>query len=255
MLAELHDLHVTLRGPGGTSIATYEPHAFVNWDRRVWNTYIARAGWTQGQADWGHGVLDGIPYIAIGGWGSSSIRTSDFDATFERYRNAPRLILDVRMNAGGNDSLAFDIAGRFTGRTVTSGYVQFRNGASHTDFGPLMPRTVSPRGAWQFSGQVTLLIGRQCASSNESFIEAMRQSTNVTLVGDRTAGASANPATFQLAGGWSYTVSRWIEYTADRRVIEDVGITPHVFVPASAADFAAGHDPVLDYALRLPPGA
>lgn len=253
MLGELHDLHVTLRGPGGSTQATYDPHAFINWDRRVWDTYVARAGWTQGQVDWGHGVLDGVPYIVIGGWGSSSIRSADFDAAFERYRNTPRLILDVRMNGGGDDSLAFEIAGRFTPRTFTSGYVKFRNGPGHADFGSLMPRMVSPRGSWQYAGQVTLLIGRGCASSNESFIAAMRQLANVTLVGDRTAGASGNPGTFPLAGGWSYTMSRWIEYTSDQQVIEDTGIAPRVLVPASAADFAAGRDPVLEYALQGSP--
>ena len=30
--------------------------------------YLARANWTQGQSDWGYGVLDGVPYIAISGW-------------------------------------------------------------------------------------------------------------------------------------------------------------------------------------------
>jgi len=160
MLGELHDVHVTLRNAAGASIATYQPDAFVNWNRRVWDQYVARANWTQGQIDWGHGVLDGVPYIVIGGWGASSIRSADFDAAFERYRTAPRLILDVRMNGGGNDALAFEIAGRFTPRTITAGYVKIKNGPGHADFGPLMPRTVTPRGSWQFAGQVTLLIGR-----------------------------------------------------------------------------------------------
>jgi Peptidase family S41 len=61
---------------------------------------------------------------------------------------------------------------------------------------------------------VLLLIGRFCASSNESFIAAMQQLPQVTLVGDTTGGATANPQTFMPGGGWSYTVSRWIEYTA-----------------------------------------
>jgi C-terminal processing protease CtpA/Prc len=77
----------------------------------------------------------------------------------------------------------------------------------------------------------------------------MRELPNVTLVGDRTGGASGNPATFPLAAGWAYTVSRWIAYTADNQVIEDVGISPREFVPASSADFAEGRDPVLDWAL------
>ncbi len=203
MLGNLHDLHVVLRDPAGAVIATYDPQPFVNWDRSVWLQYISRANWTQGQSDWGYGVLDGMPYMAIGGWNVTSIRAADFDAALERFRNAPLLILDVRMNAGGNDQLAFEIAARFAHSSVTTGYVRFRSGPSHADFGPAMPRVLSPRGAWQFNGNVRLLIGRRCASSNESFIAAMRQLPHVTLAGDRTAGSTANPGTFPLASGWS----------------------------------------------------
>ena len=250
MLGELHALHVVLRDPGGVPIPTYTPASFVNWDRSVWQQYTARSNWTQGQSDWGHGVLDGVPYITIGAWGAASIRSADFDAALERYRNAPLIILDVRMNPGGNDALAFEIAGRFTPSPVRTGYVKFRNGPSHSDFGSPIERTLNPRGAWQYTGSVLLLIGQRCASSNESFIEAMRQLSHVTLVGDRTAGATANPGTFPLANGWTYTVSRWIEYTADGRVIEDNGISPNVYVTTSAGDFAQGRDPVLDWALN-----
>jgi len=249
MLGNLHDIHVLLRDPAGAAFPTYVPQAFVNWDRTVWQQYIARANWQQGQSDWGYGVLDGVPYIAINSWGSGSIRTADFDAAFEQFRSAPRLILDVRANAGGNDSLALEVAGRFARSSVGAGYVRFRNGPAHSDFGPPQQRVLSPRGPWQYAGNVLLLIGRRCASSNETFISAMKELSNVTLAGDRTAGGSANPGTFPLANGWSYTVSRWIEYTADNQVIEDAGISPRVFVPATAADFMQGRDPVLDWAL------
>ena len=37
---------------------------------------------------------------------------------------------------------------------------------------------------------------------------------------------------------------------ADDQVIEDLGIAPGVFVPASAVDFMQGRDAVLDWALR-----
>ena len=39
-----------------------------------------------------------------------------------------KLILDVRMNGGGNDQLAFDVAGRFAPSPVNTGYVRFRSG-------------------------------------------------------------------------------------------------------------------------------
>jgi hypothetical protein len=249
MLGRLHDQHVIVRNPAGLAMPTYDPQYFINWDRAVWQQYINRANWTQGQNDWGYGALDGIPYISINGWNSSSIRTPDFDVAFERFRTAPKLILDVRANGGGNDQLALEIAGRFARTSVVFGSVKFRNGPSHSDFGPLMTRVLNPRGPWQYEGSVLLLIGRRCLSSNESFIEAMRQLPNVTLVGDRTGGSTGNPGSFPLALGWSYTVSRWIEYTADNQVIEDVGIAPDVFVPATASDFMQGRDPVLDWAL------
>ena len=253
MLGRLHDMHVVIRDPNGRTLPTYDPQSFVNWDRSVWQQYIARSGWTQGQTDWGHGVLEGVPYVAIGSWGSNSIRSADFDAAFERYRNAPGLIIDVRMNPGGDDSLAFEVAGRFARASVVFGYVQFRNGPMHSSFEPPTARTLRPRGPWQYGGQVLILIGRRCASSNESFIAAMGELPNVTLVGDRTAGSTGNPGSFPLAGGWSYTVSRWIEYTANRQPIEDVGLSPDVFVAAGAGDFGMGRDPVLEWALNAAP--
>ena len=253
MLGHLHDLHVVVRDPGGASLATYDPQYFVNWDRSVWQHYIDRANWTQGPGALGYGVLDGVPYITINSWNAANIRAADFDAALERFRGAPMLIFDVRMNGGGGDQVSFDVAGRFAQTSIVTGYVRYRSGPSHTDFGPPITRMLSPRGAWQYTGTVLLLIGRGCVSSNESFIAAMRELPNVTLVGDRTAGASASPGTFPLAGGWTYTVSRWIEYTADNQVIEDVGISPRVFVPAAAGDFMEGRDPVLDWALTTRP--
>jgi C-terminal processing protease CtpA/Prc len=79
----------------------------------------------------------------------------------------------------------------------------------------------------------------------------MRELPRVTVLGDTTGGASANPAVRTLAGGWSFTVSRWIARTADGAIIEDGGIPPDVFVGTAPADFDAGIDPVLERALEL----
>lgn len=249
MLGQLHDIHVVLRDPSGATIPTYEPDRVVNWNRSVWQQYIARANWASWSSDSGFGVLDGVPYVTLGGWNTNSIRIADFDAALERFRTAPAIVIDVRMNGGGTDSIAFEVAGRFASASLVTGYVKTRSGPAHSDFSAPVTRTLNPRGAWQFGGKVIVLIGKLCASSNESFIYAMGRLPNVTLAGDRTIGASANPGSFNLANGWTYTVSRWIEYTADNDVIEDNGIAPDEFVPVSAGDFAQGRDPVIDFAL------
>jgi hypothetical protein len=247
MLGRLHDLHEALTS-GSTYLPTYEPGFFFNWDLAVWRQYVNRGSPTS-RGDATSAVIDGVPYIAIGSWGTGRVSTADLDAFLDRLRGADALIVDVRMNPGGDDRIAFEFAGRFASRTTIVSYVKTRNGPNHGDFTALQARTVSPRGAFIFTRPVLVLIGRQCASSNESFVAAMGEMPNVTLVGDTTAGATANPLTFPLASGWSYSVSHWIEYTASMQGIEDHGIAPDVAVPASAADFASGRDPVLDWAL------
>jgi len=247
MLGLLHDGHVVLTGPGAT-LRTYAPNEFINWNSNVWGQYLARASAsTRGAAV--SAVMTGVAYIAVSGWNPNQLNVADLDAFVDAFRDRPALIVDVRMNPGGFDSLAFQFAGRFATSTTTSGYFQTRNGPGHGDFTPLQARTFSPRGSFQFTRPVLLLVGRMCASSNESFIAAMRELPNVTVAGDRTAGSTANPQTFPLGGGWSYSVSRWIEYTADMQVIEDLGIAPDVVVPASPGDFQSGRDPVLDWAI------
>jgi Peptidase family S41/Tricorn protease C1 domain len=247
MLGRLHDQHVVLTS-GNTTLRTYTPDYFVNWDNGVWQQYLARGG-AQVRNGAVSAVFAGVPYIAVQSWNPTRVNVSDLDAFLEAFRDRPALILDVRMNAGGNDQPAFDFAGRFTTSTTTAVFFQFRNGPGHSDFTPREARTFSPRGSFQFTRPVLLLIGRFCASSNESFIAAMQQLPHVTLIGDTTGGATANAQTFVLGGGWSYTVSRWIEYTVSGQVIEDQGIAPSVAIPASAADFQSGRDPVLDYAI------
>jgi len=68
MLAQLHDQHVVLSGPG-TTVRTYVPTDFIDRNEDVCRQYLARAN--------------------------------------ASTRGAAALIVDVRMNPGGNDSLAF----------------------------------------------------------------------------------------------------------------------------------------------------
>src|SRR6185503_13347231 len=158
MLGQLHDIHVVITNPSGVAMPTYQSNRFQNFDRAVWLQYISRASWTQWSNDSGVGVLDGIPYFAFGGWNTSSLSTLQFDTALERFRTAPVIILDVRMNGGGNDSIAIDFGGRFTASTISYAYTKTRNGPAHTDFTSPQTRTMSPRGPWQYAGRVIVLI-------------------------------------------------------------------------------------------------
>lgn len=247
--APLKDGHVWLTAPDGRKVPTFTPTAFVNWDRGVWERRVRAAGWRQG-AGWGWAGFGDIPYVAIETWNRETIDVDAIDTTLEGFRDAPALIIDVRMNGGGSNSHAYAVAGRFTSQPVLGAYYQYRDGPAHDDFTELTPHILEPRGPWQFEKPVALLVGRGVFSSSEDFVSAMRELPHVTVIGDTTGGSSGNPKAFDLGGGWSFTVSRWIAFTADLEVIEWQGIPPDIEVPASAADFAADRDPVLDFALQ-----
>jgi len=229
----------------------HSPKPFVNWKQDVWVEYLKKYSTlsVQVKPELLVANLQGIGYLMIGAWDSSQFGVSDLDTAISQAQSFPALIVDVRPNAGGDSGLAFALAQRFVTGPVVTGYYQTRSGSGHSDFNAAVPNTILPRGPWQYTKPVILLVGKGTLSSSESFVSAMRELPNVTVVGDATGGSSGNPKTYSLTSGWSYTVSSWIEYTAKSEVIEDKGIQPQVLVPSSEADFAVGLDPVFEWAI------
>jgi hypothetical protein len=253
ILSKLHDSHVALFRADGTRLATHQPTAFVNWDAAVAQQYASRLNAVNVAPDLAYARVNGGAYISVATWQAGRFTEADIDKLLDAVRDSAALILDLRMNTGGNEALAGSLATRLTSATRIGDYVQTRNGPGRADFTPLEARSVMPRGDWQYTRPILLLIGRRTGSTSESLVAFLHTLPNVTVVGDTTAGSSGLPRTFTLTDGWTFSVSTRIEYTPERVVIEDKGIAPSVVVPATQSDFAAGIDPVLDYALsRLP---
>ena len=250
MLAPLRDVHAWTVSPQGTTISSYVPGAFVNWRRTIWDQELDEWGVVRMPGRWGFARMPeagNIPYIYFEAWGRD-FPVAQFDSVLETWRDSPALIIDVRMNGGGSSSPALDVAARFFDQPRTYEFVQFRNGPAHGDLTSMQPHAVVPRGLWQFRNPVLVLTGRGCFSSTESFILALKSLPHVTIAGDSTGGGSANPALYDLVDGWSYSVPRWISYDPDHNPVELLGVSPDLKVSATAADFDAGRDPLLDFA-------
>lgn len=249
MSGALQDGHARFIRPDGTVQPTWTPTAVVNWDRNQWLGSLASIGYSQVRPNLGFATLPGgIGYVVVGGWNPAQFTAADADAVLDRFRNAPALILDVRMNGGGDDRLAFEVAGRFLSEARSAGSVRVRNGPAYTSLGPPTTLTVTPRGS-RLAMPVLLLTGRGVFSSNEAFVEAMRQEAHVTTFGDTTGGSSGNPVTRELAEGWRYTVPTWLHMTRDGQPIEGRGIPPEQYAPWNQAAARAGQDVVLEAAL------
>lgn len=250
-LATLRDVHVWILSPGGGTLPTYQPTNRRNWSPVMLAALRQRPGWLDVSSAVGGGDVDGIPVIAISTFANGRFDPADFDRLLTAHRDAPALILDVRMNGGGNDALAYAVAGRFTSSGRVGGYYQFRNGLRHDAFTSMTPRAIAPRGSWQFTRPVILLTGSGAFSSAEGFVSAMRSLPNVTVVGDTTGGGSGNPSVYPLREGYGISVSRWIEYTADREPIEWRGIAPDSVVVFTDAAVVAGADETMAAGLSL----
>lgn len=262
MLMELHDRHVSLTaGSSAGTMAYHAPEDFapIDFDPNIIDKqYVTqsapsplhlRVGW----------LTPSVGYIRIASFIGSGWE-GEMDAALQSLANADRLVIDIRGNFGGSYQLAVAIAGRFTTSPRTFGYVRLRNGPSHDDLTDYVAETLTPQGR-QFTGPVYLLTNRRVYSAAEDFTLALRGLPNVTVVGDTTGGSSGKPIVRELANGWTYELSTWIQYTPDRRVVEDVGLAPAVVVPgsqpkltttsSSGTSSSAKRDVVLDRVLQL----
>lgn len=123
----LRDGHVWFRPPSGPVQPTWSPTRAPNWDQTLWAAALPGLGWHQGN-DWGWGRAGDVGYMAIGSWTPAQISIGDLDAALDQPRDTRILVIDVRMNGGGDDSLALQLAGRFASQTIRFGATRVRNG-------------------------------------------------------------------------------------------------------------------------------
>ena len=254
MLAELHDPHVSLTpfGTGSTMryVSPYDTASMFYTRAATVSNYVTASATTKGgHIQYGR-IAPDVGYAVIAsfmgdGW------DGEMDEVLSQLAGVRAMIIDVRNNNGGNRNLAIDVAGRFTDRTQTFGYIRLRNGPGHGDFTDYIPANVSPRGSRKFSGPVFVLSNRHDFSSAEDFILAMRGTGFSTIGGDTTAGVTGGPLARELPNGWTYELSQWIEYTKDKKAFEGIGLAPDVVVTSNATFAGAGADPALERAKSL----
>jgi C-terminal processing protease CtpA/Prc len=254
MLGELRDVHVSLTpfGPGSTirSVARFDTAATNFSADVVFERYVVLSAFTNErhlQYGW---ATPTIGYIRIPSF-SGAAWDGDADVALEALKGAESIIVDVRNNPGGNYTVAKSVAGRFADDSRTFGYLKLRNGPSRGDFTGYLPERVSPDGPRQFRGRVFVLANRRTVSAAENFVLAMRALPSVTVVGDTTAGASGGPIVRELPNGWTFQLSEWVEFDAERRTFEGVGLAPDVAVRATALDAKRRTDAVLERALGM----
>lgn len=139
-------------------------------------------------------------------------------------------IIDVRENQGGSSRIAHDFAGIFFKKQVVFGKFVKRgkNGKLITKIGKLKPNEKI-----FIDKPIVILISRKCFSSNELFIAPFKISKRAVLIGEPTAGGSANPISeiIKISGKkFVVRIPTWRFFLkGKKRPIEKTKIRPDIF--------------------------
>jgi hypothetical protein len=224
MLKSLRDLHVWLTLAGEDVPVFNRPRA-ANANPSAHKAILGSLHNQSRPVQWAV-TADKVGYIAIYGWHSDAMVAACAEA-LEQMRNTRGLIVDVRLNGGGDEPTAEKFACRFVKTDFVYAYSQFRNGPSHTNLTEKYERSISPDGPWRYNRPVVVLIGQKCMSSNESLVAMMSGDEDATIMGDHTCGSSGNPEIIHLPLDMTVSVPRWIDYLPDGTPLDERGFQPH----------------------------
>jgi C-terminal processing protease CtpA/Prc len=183
-----------------------------------------------------------------------SLPTFDFDPeqvdrlVDEATKGAKALVIDLRGNGGGYVATLERFAGRFFDREIT---IATRHGRKP------MKAMVSRRKGKVVEIPLTVLIDSRSGSAAELFARVVQLEKRGTVVGDRSSGAVMQATYYDGEMGADRVILYGASITnanllmSDGKSLELTGVIPDELLVPTAADIAAGRDPVLARAAAL----
>ncbi len=185
---------------------------------------------------------DGIAYVRLNTFGDSADLELRKAIQELLVQNPKGLILDLRNNGGGYLYQGIAVASEFlpAGRNVV--YERYGDGS-------LRENPSSGNGV-AVEIPMVVLVNEGTASASEIVAGALQDYGRAILVGVTTYGKGSVQSVNSLSnqGAVAITSAEWL--TPDKRLIQDIGLPPDVYVEISQADYEAGRDPQLDAAIE-----
>lgn len=273
MIEPLHDMHTFIEAldikrvfngkrPGTLLLTDAEKERTIEI---LETRYLAGRlrSWCNGHLRYGR-TKAGVGYLRIDsfygytktGRVDDDVRALDaaLDEVLKDARALPGLVIDVRINRGGNDAYGIQVAGRLTDKPYVAFVKRARNDAQDPEsWTAPQPSTVHATARPRFLGNVVELIGPDTVSAGETFTMAlMGRQPHVTRIGEDTQGVYSDPLVRLLPNGWRFALPNEVFLTEDGRHYEAGGVPPDAHVPVfSKTDLADGRDAGLEAALAL----
>ncbi|HYF79351.1 MAG TPA: S41 family peptidase [Symbiobacteriaceae bacterium] len=188
----------------------------------------------------------GIVYIALRSFGHPEVLQPAKTALLDvARREPPGLIMDVRYNRGGNSESVTDFSQVLFPKSTILGFRQ----DNRTGQKVALTTTAA---TLAYEGPLVVLTNQSCGSACDLFVLSLQQKERAVLVGETPCGAGIRGELHILPNGFQMSLSSPSEML-DRQgqPIEQNPAQVDYRVAPTAADWAAGRDPVLEKAVEL----
>lgn len=171
------------------------------------------------------------------------------DEIMQRVKDSSSLILDLRGNGGGYVKTLERLAGFLFDKDLKIADLKGRK--------KMDPMLSKNRGKEVFNGKLVILVDSRSASASEILARAAQLEKRAIVLGDRSAGAVMQSESLSEQVGSDNIVMFAVSVTnadvimSDGKSLEHEGVTPDELVVPTAADLAAGRDPVLSRAVEV----
>lgn len=172
--------------------------------------------------------------------------------TAERAGRMQGLVLDLRINGGGSDSLGLHLAGRLTDRAHFAYAKRARNDPSDpARFTRPQPQFVHPGRGPRYTGPVAVLTGGSTLSAGETLSQALMERPGRTVrIGQPTQGVFSDVMSRALPNGWGFVLPNEEFLTRSGRTFDGTGVPPHIAEPVfTDEEFAGNRDSAFDRAV------
>jgi carboxyl-terminal processing protease len=172
----------------------------------------------------------------------------DVEKEIGRARRHKALILDLRGNGGGSDETLHWLIGSLFDHDIKIG-----DRVERVSTTPM----IAKRLGHPFEGKLIVLVDAGSASASEILARTVQLEHRGTVIGDRTSGAVMEAKVYRESTGVStgpvfgFSVTAANLIMADGKSLEGTGVVPDELLLPTAADLAAGRDPVLARAAEL----
>lgn len=151
------------------------------------------------------------------------------EAAFKSLQSTESMIVDIRVNSGGDDATALRVASYFAESVTPAFSKKAWNRNSETGFTTTTEVTLEPTtSAHAYSGNVVLIVSGSTVSAAEIFTLAMAQLPQVTILGRPTSGEFSDILGRTLPNKWLFGLSNEVYSDPDGAVFEIIGIPPDI---------------------------